>query len=114
MVLRILVMSSLADLIPAIAVCIASIWLLPVSATVRVWVVVWLACWELDALLFVMLAISSSVADVSSSEAACALAPSASDWLAWEICSASCWFCAAAACSTSLSSYRLRRIERLK
>ena len=66
-------------LIASIARLISSISELPASAATRVWLESSLACTAPSAFRLTMLDISSSDALVSSREAACSLAPSASD-----------------------------------
>ncbi len=88
MVLMILAISALDNLMPSMAAFIACMSLAPVSAAWRAWLANSLALSALSALRLVMLDISSSEELVSSSEAACSLAPSANDWLEPDTCAA--------------------------
>ena len=75
----------LMSFIAAVMVCMSED---PVSAAVRAWRASSFTFCAFSVLRFVMLDISSRDELVSSSEAACSLAPSANDWLAEDTCPA--------------------------
>ena len=86
MVLMILAISVDDCWMAFMATCIRSISEAPASAATRAWPAEVLPATALSALRLVMLESSSMEELISSSEAACSLDPSASDWLAEETC----------------------------
>ncbi|MPN43474.1 hypothetical protein SDC9_191034 [bioreactor metagenome] len=86
---------------------------IPLSAAVRAWRPSSFAFLAFSALRCVMLAISSSEELVSSSEAACSLAPSASDWLAEFTCEAAAAVCSEPLLTCSAIALREPVVERV-
>ena len=113
MVLMILAMSELEVLMASMAVVIAAMLRTPWSPAWRAWLPSSLTLLAVSALRWVMLAISSSEELVSSSEAACSLAPSARDWLAEEICEDAaevCWAPADRVSASCLMGWVMERV----